>query len=183
MQRRHHASIRIPKIARSRHESRDRHGFKQRIPDWHNLFNTFLARWGHRRRRRDAALSVGVTAGLRRGSAHVAACRRQFGCRGNSIPAAMDISGELSRATRRYKSLEIIMADGRLIVGHITDARTREAHSAREYVITASRQVDQLLWKRYVPVAIGRSVKSSITALIRRYVDPDERAGVRTDRT
>lgn len=49
--------------------------------DWHNLFNTFSARWGHRRRRGDAALTVGVTAGLRRGSAHVAACRRQFGCR------------------------------------------------------------------------------------------------------
>lgn len=50
------------------------------VPDWHNLFNTFSTRWGHRRRREDAALTAGVTTGLRRGSAHVAVCRRQFGC-------------------------------------------------------------------------------------------------------
>lgn len=28
-------------------ESYDRYDSRQRVPDWHNLFNTFFARWGH----------------------------------------------------------------------------------------------------------------------------------------
>jgi len=94
--------------------------------DWRNLFNAFPARWGHRRRRRHAALTAEVTMGLRHGSAHVAACRRQFGCR-RWHPSRREKERERERerereivgAIYRYKSLEIIVADGRLIAGHI----------------------------------------------------------------
>lgn len=102
MQRRSQ-DIRMPKVARSHLAAGtravyDRHGSKQRVPDWHNLFNTFFTRWGHRRRRGDAALTAGVITGLRRGSAHVATCRRQFGCHGNSTPAGEYLASSLSLA-------------------------------------------------------------------------------------
>ena len=54
------------------------------LGDWHNLFNTFLARWGHRRTK-DASTS-GVTTGLR--------------CTRGSLPPAIRLPPIPSRPVR-----------------------------------------------------------------------------------